>query len=126
MRMVFRLLRKICALLVLSPVALATSATLCHSSVKASTVCLIYSRVMSEKITGSRINGSLNRLLPFFFEIYYICVVLYVLVGIIFDVRRQRGLHVVRVVVDVVVFQDRVNAFSLLLPALIGTCCLGR
>ena len=29
--------------------------------------------------------------------------------------RRQRGLHVVRVVVEIVVLQDRVNAFSLLL-----------
>ena len=35
------------------------------------------------------------------------------LVGILFDVRGQRGLHVVRVVLDVVVLQDRVIAFSL-------------
>ena len=47
------------------------------------------------------------------------------LVGKLFDVGRQRRLHVVRVVFDVVVFQDWLQSSALLLPALLGTrnCC---
>ena len=37
----------------------------------------------------------------------------------------QRGLHVVRVVMDVVVFQDGINTLALLLLALLGTRSLG-
>ena len=36
----------------------------------------------------------------------------------------QRGLHVVRVVLHVVVFQDRVNTLTLVLPALCGRAAL--
>ena len=35
--------------------------------------------------------------------------------------RRQRGLHVVGVVLDVVVLQDRLQSSALLFPALLGT-----
>ena len=48
------------------------------------------------------------------------------LVGILFDVRRQRGLHVVRVVLDVVVLQYRLQSSALILPALLGTRNCGR
>ena len=40
--------------------------------------------------------------------------------------RRQRRLHVVGVVLDVVVLQDRLKASALLLPALLGTRNCGR
>ena len=46
--------------------------------------------------------------------------------GILFDVHRQRGLHVVRVVLDVVVLQCRLQASALLLPARLGTRHFGR
>ena len=48
------------------------------------------------------------------------------MVGILFDLRGQRGLHVVRVVLDVVVLQDRLQTSSFLLPALLGTRHFGR
>ena len=47
------------------------------------------------------------------------------LVGILFDLCGQWGLHVVRVVLDVVVLQDRLQA-SALLPALLGMRHFGR
>ena len=56
----------------------------------------------------------------------YLYVVFYLLVGILFDVRGQRGLHVVRVVMDVVVLQYRLQSSALLLPALLGARRLGR
>ena len=37
----------------------------------------------------------------------------------------QRGLHVVKAVMDVVVFQDGINTLALLLPALLWTRSLG-
>ena len=60
-----------------------------------------------------------------FFDKFYLCIVFYV-VGIIFDVRRQRGLYVVWVGLDVVVLQDLLQASALLLPALLGTRHCGR
>ena len=42
------------------------------------------------------------------------------------DVRGQRRLHVVGVVLDVVVLQDRLQASALLLPTLLGARDLGR
>ena len=39
--------------------------------------------------------------------------------------RGQRGLHVVRVVLDVVVFQDWLQSSVIFLMALLGACHLG-
>ena len=47
-------------------------------------------------------------------------------VGILVGARRQRGLHVVRVVLDVVVLQDRLQASSIILLALPGARHCGR
>ena len=55
----------------------------------------------------------------------YISSILF-LVGKLFDLCGQRGLHVVRFVLDVVVLQDRLHASALLIPALLGTRHCGR
>ena len=62
--------------------------------------------------------------LHLFGHILYIHIAFYFSTDLL-GARGQRGLHVVRVVLDVVVLQDRINTIALLLPAFLWTRSLG-
>ena len=61
----------------------------------------------------------------FYFDIYYLYVYSICFVDDLLDVRGQRRLHVVMVVMDVVVLQEGLQSSVLRIPSLLGACHFG-